>query len=241
MSDAQSPGTPAGDPTDALLDAALMHVPFDGWTETTVRAATEDAGIDRAVARGLFPRGPIDMLMAFHARGDRRMAERVAAASLDGLRYRDKVARAVRLRVEALEDREAVRRGMTLFSLPMHGADGTRALWRTVDAIWTALGDGSDDLNWYTKRATLSGVYGATVLYWLGDDSPGSRDTWEFLDRRIDGVMRVEKAKATMRKMPVVGQLMGLQDRVASRVSAPARRDDIPGQTDAARPSGGAE
>ncbi|MEO0745332.1 MAG: COQ9 family protein, partial [Pseudomonadota bacterium] len=37
--------------TDQLLDAALMHVPFDGWSETTFRAAAVDAGIDRAMAR----------------------------------------------------------------------------------------------------------------------------------------------------------------------------------------------
>ncbi len=217
------------DPTDAMIDAALMHVPFDGWTETTFRAAIEESGVSRAVAEGLFPRGAVDLALAFHARGDRRLQREIAAMDLEGLRYRDKVARAVRLRVEIAEDREAVRRGMTLFSLPMYAADGTRALWNTADAIWTALGDTSDDLNWYTKRATLSGVYSATVLYWLGDDSADSHETWEFLDRRIDDVMRIEKVKAGVRKLPFVGSLMDLPGRVAGRVRAPGRRDDIPG------------
>ena len=148
--------------------------------------------------------------------------------SLDGLRYRDKVARAVRTRIEASEDKEAVRRGMTLFSLPMYAADGTRALWNTADAIWSALGDTSDDFNWYTKRATLSGVYSSTVLYWLGDDSPASQETWAFLDRRIDDVMRIEKAKATARKVPFMGTLMDLPNRFVGRRQKP--REDIPGQ-----------
>ncbi|SFD46068.1 COQ9 family protein [Roseivivax sediminis] len=234
MSDAST-----DDPTDALIDAALMHVPFDGWSETTFRAAIADADVPRAVARGLFPRGPVDLALAFHARGDRRMAARLREQSLDGLRMRDKIARAVRLRIEASEDREAVRRGMTLFALPVYAADGTRALWNTADAIWMALGDTSDDLNWYTKRATLSGVYSATVLYWLGDESPGAQETWAFLDRRIDDVMRVESAKAAVRKLPLMGSLMDLQNRMVTRVRPPRNARDIPGSrqgTHAAHP-----
>ena len=217
------------DPTDKMIDAALMHVPFDGWTETTFRAAMKDAEVAPAVAKGLFPRGAVDLALAFHARGDRRLPGRLAAMNLDGLRYRDKVARAVRARIELSEDREAVRRGMTLFSLPIYSADGVRALWSTSDAIWRALGDSSDDLNWYSKRATLAGVYSSTVLYWLGDDSPESRETWDFLDRRIDDVMRIESAKSGLRKLPFMGTLMDLPNRVAAR-AAPRRRDeDIPG------------
>ena len=157
------------------------------------------------------------------------MAARLREQSLDGLRMREKIARAVRVRIEASEDREAVRRGMTLFSLPIYSADGVRALWSTSDAIWRALGDSSDDLNWYSKRATLAGVYSSTVLYWLGDDSPESRETWDFLDRRIDDVMRIESAKSGLRKLPFMGTLMDLPNRVAAR-AAPRRRDeDIPG------------
>ena len=81
----------------------------------------------------------------------------------------------------------------------MHAADGAKAIWGTADRIWTALGDTSDDLNWYTKRATLSAVYGATVLYWLGDDLARTiRRRGSFLDRRIDGVMQFEKLKASI-------------------------------------------
>ena len=61
-----------------------------------------------------------------------------------------------------------MRRGMTLFSLPTHAADGAKALWQTCDLIWDTLGDTSDDVNWYTKRATLSGVYSSTLLYLAG-------------------------------------------------------------------------
>ena len=218
------------DPTlAALVDAALPHVAFDGWSPAAFRAAIRDSGVDPALAQAVAPRGAVDLALAFHRQGDARMAERLAAAELGGMRYRDKVAHAVRLRIEAAEDREAVRRGMALFSLPPYAALGARALWNTADAIWAALGDTSEDINWYTKRATLSGVYGSTVLYWLGDDSPDARDTWEFLDRRIEDVMRIEKAKADMRKVPILRQMVDGPDWLMSKFRRPTRRTDVPG------------
>jgi ubiquinone biosynthesis protein COQ9 len=113
--------------------------------------------------------------------------------------------------------------------LPQHAADGARAIWGTADAIWTALGDTSRDLNWYTKRATLSGVYASTVLYWLGDDSTGHHATWEFLDRRIADVMRIEKAKAAFRENPLGKALLAGPLKLMERVKAPHLPDDLPG------------
>lgn len=42
-------------PQEQLLEAALSHVAFDGWTETTFRAAVADTGMDPVMARALFP------------------------------------------------------------------------------------------------------------------------------------------------------------------------------------------
>ncbi|CTQ48487.1 COQ9 family protein [Jannaschia donghaensis] len=218
---------------DRLLDAALPHVAFDGWSEATFRAAVEDADITPAQGRAACPRGALDLALAFHARDDARMVAQIRAQDMSDMRYRDRVSHAVRTRIEiANQNREAVRRGMTLFALPMHAADGLRALWGTSDAIWEALGDTSNDVNWYTKRGTLSGVYSATILYWLGDESEGFRDTWDFLDRRIDGVMQIEKVKASARKSPILSRLMVGPNMILDRIKAPTRgpRSDLPGR-----------
>ena len=218
------------DPKAQLLDAALPHVAFDGWSDETFRAAIDDSGVTPTVARALCPRGAVDLAVAFHQRGDAAMIERLQQTDLAGMRFRDRVAFAVRVRLEAVPDKEVVRRGTTLFSLPHHAADGARAIWGTCDAIWTTLGDTSDDVNWYTKRATLSAVYGSTVLYWLGDETPGHSATWEFLDRRIDNVMQIEKAKAQVRDNPVLSKLMAGPNALLSQIRAPRQRDDLPGQ-----------
>ncbi|MEM6825788.1 MAG: COQ9 family protein, partial [Pseudomonadota bacterium] len=192
---------------DDLLDAALPHVAFDGWSAATLRAAAADLDLDPATVAVLCPGGALDLAAAAHRRGDRDMAAELKRRDLSALKIREKVALAVRVRLELAGDREVVRRGTTVFSLPMNAARGTRLLWDTADAIWTALGDTSEDVNWYTKRATLVGVYSATLLYWLGDDSPDQADSWAFLDRRIGDVMRIEKAKAEVKKNPVLKTL----------------------------------
>ncbi len=211
-----------------LLDAAAAHVPFDGWSEAAFAASARDAGVDIAVARAACPRGAVDLALAYHAAGDRAMLDRLAAADLGNMRFRDRIAAAVRWRLEGAEP-EMVRRGMTLFALPHHAADGARALWQTADHIWTALGDTSDDVNWYTKRATLSGVYGSTVLYWLGDDSPDHAATWAFLDRRIDDVMQIEKIKARAKGNKLTAALMAGPMALLGQIRAPRKDNDLPG------------
>ena len=217
-------------PRERLLDAILGHAVFDGWSEAAFRAATEDCGIDPALARAHAPRGAVDLAADYHRRGDRQMVAALADAALSNLRFRDRIAHAVRLRLDGA-DRELVRRGAALFALPQHAATGAQLIWGTADAIWTALGDTSRDINWYSKRATLSAVYSATVLFWLADDSEGHQATWQFLDRRIEGVMRFEKFKAGVRDSPVLGRMLEGPLKALGRVRPPAGPPwDLPGR-----------
>ncbi|MEX0283254.1 MAG: COQ9 family protein [Paracoccaceae bacterium] len=217
------------DALDKLLNAALAHVAFDGWSEATFRAAIADSDVDPALARGLCPRGAVDLALAYHRRGDRVMQDRLEQMDLGALRIRDRIIAAVRTRMEAIDDKEAVRRGATLFALPMYAPDGAKAIWNTCDLIWTAVGDTSTDGNWYSKRAILSGVYSSTVLFWLGDDSPDRHATWDFLDRRIEDVMRFEKVKAKVNDNPLLKPFLAGPNWVMSRMKAPERQQDMPG------------
>lgn len=215
---------------DRVLDAAMLHAPFDGWSETTLRAAIIDSGVAPALARALFPRGGVDLAIAYHQRGDSDLRAAYGATDLAALRIRDRITLAVRLRLQGA-DKELVRRGSALFSLPNHAVEGAGLIWATADAIWNVLGDTSRDVNWYTKRATLSAVYGATVLFWLGDTSDGDIATWAFLDRRIENVMQIEKAKAGLRDNAFAQKLLAGPMTLLSRIHAPKDLGDLPGQT----------
>jgi ubiquinone biosynthesis protein COQ9 len=205
-----------------LLAAIVPHVPFDGWSEPAFKAAVEDLGIELALARVVCPRGAVDLAAAYHRAGDAQMIAALGATDLNGLKFREKVSLAVRLRLEAA-DVELVRRGASVFALPQNAGLGGKLVWGTADVIWTALGDRSEDYNWHTKRMTLSAVYSSVVLYWIGDESAGKTDSWAFLDHRIDDVMTFEKVKGGLLKLPFVSKIL-------AQFNKPAERD-LPGST----------
>jgi len=199
-------GAPKSDRLDAVrlkvLEAALPNVAFDGWTPRLLREAAEAAGVAPGELRLAFPDGVLDLVDYFLADGDRRMEEALAREDIGAMKVRERIALAVCTRIEVdLHSREAMRRATTMLALPTAGTRGPHTLYRTVDAIWRAAGDTSTDFNFYTKRATLAGVFSAVTLYWFSDDSENYARTWAFLDRRIEDVMRFEKAKAGVKNI----------------------------------------
>lgn len=213
---------------DALLDAVIPHVAFDGWSPASFDAGVADTGMDPALAKTLCPRGAVDLAVAYHKRGDVKMMDAMVAADVSGMRYSEKVAYAIRLRLAAAEDKEVVRRGTSLFALPTYAAEGAALIWGTADAIWNALGDTSTDANWYSKRATLSAVYGSVVLFWLGDTQDA---TDAFIDRRIANVMQIEKLKAQINKSAVLKPLTAPLGKLFGAIKAPKQtpNPDLPG------------
>lgn len=210
----------------AVINAALPHVMFDGWSDATLEAAVADSGVEAGLAKLAFPRGALDLALGYHYQGDADMRAEMAALDLAAMRYSERVAKAISLRL-ALADKEAVRRGMAFFALPHNAGDGTRALWHTADAIWESLGDTSRDYNWYTKRMTLSAVYSACVLFWLGDEAD---ETEDFIARRIANVMSFEKTKAKFRNSPFGKQFTATFGKIFDNINAPEAPDDLPGK-----------
>lgn len=212
-----------------ILAAALPHVAFDGWSQATLDGALRDTGHAPALGMGLFPRGGVDLALAYHRAGDGQLRDVIAAQGVSNMRYSDRVAQAVRLRLQ-LADKDAVRKASALFALPRYAPEGAALIWGTADAIWGALGDTSRDVNWYSKRATLAAVYSSAVLYWLGDISAGDADTAAFIERRIDNVMQFEKFKSDMRQNPLAKAVMAGPLKLFQRISAPEQRQDLPGR-----------
>ncbi len=176
---------------DAAIAAMLPHVPFDGWTRRSLRMGLADIGASPDDAELLFPGGTADMIEAFCDWADRRM-ETVAATLDPALRLHQRVRAVIALRLEQNRPhKEAIRRALALLALPRNARLAAACTARTVDAIWHAAGDQSADFSWYTKRAILAAVYGATVLFWLRDAGEDDAATLGFLDRRLAGVGRI--------------------------------------------------
>ena len=194
--------TAANDPTldelRALLAPAIAsNAAFDGWGDAARDMAASGENVDADIARLAFPGGAVDMIDAWFAHIDRQMLEAVPASELATMKIRGKITALVEARLAAAApDREALRRALAVLALPQNVAAAAKLGWRTADLIWRLAGDTATDYNHYTKRAMLLAVYGATVTVFLDDESDGFADTRAFLSRRIEGIMRFEKAKA---------------------------------------------
>lgn len=184
---------------DKILLATLAHVPFDGWSRAALKHGVMDAGSGLDLGLGAFPGGMVEVAAYCSAYFDRRMVEELERRGIGEMKVRDRITLAVRVRLEALAShREACRRLMSFLALPPNAGTAAGCTWKTVNAMWYAAGDTATDFNFYTKRALLASVYASTVLCWLVDDSEDFADTWEFLDRRIAGVMKIPKIKARL-------------------------------------------
>ena len=186
----------AEDQRAALIEAMLPNVPFDGWSRPALRAAARRIGMPADEALALFPNGATELVACFSRWADQRMLDRLETTALDSLRISDRIALAIAIRLEIIApSREAVRRALSVLTLPQRAALGLRLLYETIDAIWYAVGDRATDFSFYTKRVTLAAVYAATLLYWLEDSSPDFADTRAFLQRRLTEVASIGKAR----------------------------------------------
>ncbi|MCK5041127.1 MAG: COQ9 family protein [Sphingomonadales bacterium] len=194
-----------------ILDAVMTHVPFDGWSEDSIKKAADDVGLSRAYIKLAFPEGAADMVDAYLKRIDTEMLKELHKLPVDEIRIRDRISTAVKLRMEINQkNREVVSRTVAFLAMPQNTPLSVRSLWRTADMMWRWAGDKATDYNHYTKRVILSGVYSTTLLYWLNDDSEGYADTWGYLDRRIENVMQFEKVKS--KGLKFLDNIPGLAD-----------------------------
>jgi ubiquinone biosynthesis protein COQ9 len=173
---------------------------FDGWSQAAVDAAAAQLGVDPVQARLAMPKTQAGMIDVYIEEVDRALEAWFTPERLAGMKIREKIRSLVwrRLEIQA-PAREAVRRALAILAMPQNVPLALRISWRTADVMWRIAGDTSTDFNHYTKRLTLGGVYGSTLVVWLDDQSEGFAETAAFLDRRIDDVMQIEKWKAQWR------------------------------------------
>ena len=175
-----------------------QHAAFDGWTAKAVESAAAQAGIDMAQAKLAFPKDPAQMVDAYILGVDAAMETHFNPDRIAALKVRERIRALIWYRLEVMGPaREAVRTGLSILAMPRNAVLGLRIAWRSADLMWRIAGDTATDYNHYSKRLILSGVYGSTLLAWLDDRSEGWTETSAFLDRRLAGVMRFEKWKAS--------------------------------------------
>lgn len=185
-----------------LARALPIHAGFDGWNVKAVESASTDLDVDPAVARLVFGDDRVAMIDAWFQTIDTDMLEALPPEKLAAMKVRERITALVEARLALVRPhREALRRALSVLAFPANAPRAAQLGWRAADAMWRAAGDTATDYNHYTKRAILGSVYAATLAVFLNDESDDMSETRAFLARRIEGIMRFEKAKARIASM----------------------------------------
>ena len=183
----------------ALAPAIADNAVFDGWTTDALDLAAEQNDVDPDIARLAFKGGAVQMVGAWIESVDSAMVAANPSEALAQLPIRERIRTLVQFRLDAIAGQEeALKRATAILAMPQNVPASLRLGWRSADLMWRLAGDTATDYNHYTKRMILGGIYAATLAVFANDESEDKAETRAFLDRRIEGVMRFEKAKAKL-------------------------------------------
>lgn len=70
--------------------------------------------------------------------------------------------------------------------------------------------------NWYTRRIVLAGIYKTTELYLLQDNSEDHKETWKFLERRIEDAIQLRRVLSIPSDLPPPDQALSKASEAAS-------------------------
>ncbi|XP_028842325.1 ubiquinone biosynthesis protein COQ9, mitochondrial [Denticeps clupeoides] len=201
-----------------ILTTAVGFVPQHGWSVEAIAAGAESLGLSPASA-GMFNNGAGDLVLHFVSHCNSQLTEILAeehkqiqlgqAESKKTSQFlRDAVETRLRMLIPYIDTWP---QAMSILLLPHNIPESLKHLSSLVDDIWFYAGDRSTDMNWYTKRAALTGIYNTTELVMVQDSSPDFQDTWTFLDSRIQDAVNMAKSAKQVQSTgeAVVQGLMG--------------------------------
>jgi ubiquinone biosynthesis protein COQ9 len=203
----------------AIMEAFLPISAFEGWNDTSLTKASVAATGHPLAAARLFPEGVRQLASFYNAHINRLLIAQAEEKELSTMRVHQRIHWLVMARLHVLDShKEAVRRLVAYGAMPWHMMWAMREIWAICDVIWRLAGDTSTDMNYYSKRSLLAGVYKSTLIYWLQDESEEYQDSAAFAMRRIEDVLRVGK------EMHIIQQSIGGRvEQLADRVMHPRR------------------
>jgi len=176
-----------------LLDLALEEVLVQGWNKAAVATAASRLGYPRVTA-GLVD--SMEEVVLHHIRKSNKqlddwMVVEVAQLTTGGAKLpvskfiRSCIVKRLSYNIPFLQA-GLWAQGVAMVAQPAWVGCGVELAQEVCDDIWHRAGDKSADMNWYTKRLTLGMVMTATEVFMVQDTSENYKDTWNFLDRRLD-------------------------------------------------------
>eukprot|EP01098_Paradermamoeba_levis_P008195 TRINITY_DN3398_c0_g1_i1.p1 TRINITY_DN3398_c0_g1~~TRINITY_DN3398_c0_g1_i1.p1 ORF type:complete len:311 (-),score=88.21 TRINITY_DN3398_c0_g1_i1:32-931(-) len=183
-----------------ILSQGLKHVSKVGWSKEALAEASKELGYSVSL-HGLFPNGGLDLIHYFLDQINEKFVSQVSEEKtkdeIEQKNLTEKLNFLVRLRLQFYAPYiSSWPSALAELAAPTNLPDSTIRLLKLMDEIWYHAGDTSTDVDWYSKRLALAGVYGATELYMLTDQSDQFSDTWKFLERRIDNMKDLDQTRS---------------------------------------------
>ncbi|XP_076248614.1 ubiquinone biosynthesis protein COQ9, mitochondrial [Calliopsis andreniformis] len=214
-----------------ILTASLKFVNDLGWNQQAISAGAESIGYP-GVIHGLFPNRGADLVQHFYLTCNcelNKILKEQACKSKEStdnekVTMESHVRYAVETRLRmVIPYKRKWPEALALMALPPNAPKALANLLTLVDDICYHAGDRSVDFNWYTRRLVLAGIYKTTELYMLQDNSEDHKQTWKFLERRIQDATQIHSVLTTTSDMALPEQAVNRATEVASAVFGTAR------------------
>ncbi|XP_031827881.1 ubiquinone biosynthesis protein COQ9, mitochondrial isoform X1 [Nomia melanderi] len=214
-----------------ILSASLQFVHDLGWSQQAISAGAESIGYP-GVIHGLFPNRGADLVQYFYLTCNNelnKVLKEQARVTEDNPTKEKKTLEtqlqdAVKIRLKmVIPYKKTWPQALALMTLPPNVPKSLANLLTLVDDICYYSGDRSVDINWYTRRIVLAGIYKTTELYMLQDNSEDNKQTWNFLERRIKEAMQIQSILTTTSDMALPEQALNRATEAASAAFITAR------------------
>lgn len=194
-----------------ILEASLKYVTSHGWSLEAISHGAESINYP-GVAHGMFPNGGIELIHYFYTKCNKELIEQLqrefdetngapksdSANISEKFNPRDFAIRAIRLRLEMIIPyKDTWPQAIAIMTLPQNVPTSLAQLLTLVDDICYCAGDRSVDIGWYTRRIGIASIYKMVELYLLQDKSQEHRQTWEFLEARMDEAIQIQEFLST--------------------------------------------
>ncbi|KAF9975553.1 Ubiquinone biosynthesis protein coq9, mitochondrial [Actinomortierella ambigua] len=189
---------------DLILKKAMTYVPEYGWSVQSITKAAEDLGYP-TIIHGMFPNGGADLIDYFLRDCLKRLPEELEGR-MEGLKTHEKVRIGVLTRLGMVAPH--IKRwpeALAIMGQPANVPMSLDHLAKIADEIWYLAGDRSADMNWYSKRAMLMGIYSSTEVYMTTDKTQNFQATQAFLDRRFEDAATIGKASNDLMQLAEFG------------------------------------
>ena len=196
--------------SEKLVLGMLLNIPFDGLQWEALYRAAEDLKIyknpltneNKIELKNFFENDLVNTIKAFNDYLDDKMEDSFSKTKKNKQRTPEKIKSLILSRISAsLDFKDGIVSSLGFMSLPQNSKPSLKMLYNTCDRIWRVSGDQSTDFSFYTKRLILSGVYSSTLMYWIQDDTGDLKNTEDFLNRRLEDVSKIGKAKQFSSKL----------------------------------------